>query len=109
MTAVVVYQPVTCGQATVITGGIRLSDWYYKYIREIKDVYKRQILVPESRLQGHAASAQALQQRFCHYPQCAVELNIGDVYKRQGKSHISPFSLSSLGIGCPGIVISLKN
>ncbi|ESA62397.1 hypothetical protein HMPREF1588_05219, partial [Escherichia coli 110957] len=34
--AVVVYQPVTCGQATVITGGIRLSDWYYKYIREIK-------------------------------------------------------------------------
>ena len=29
--AVVVYQPVTCGQATVITGGIRLSDWYYKY------------------------------------------------------------------------------
>ncbi|MDN2124617.1 hypothetical protein FCY95_15480 [Escherichia coli] len=34
--AVVVYQPVTCGQATGITGGIRLSDWYYKYIREIK-------------------------------------------------------------------------
>ena len=34
--AVVVHQPVTCGQATVITGGIRLSDWYYKYIREIK-------------------------------------------------------------------------
>ncbi|WP_434087077.1 hypothetical protein [Escherichia coli] len=33
--------------------------------------------MPESRLQGHAASAQALQQRFCHYPQCAVELNIG--------------------------------
>lgn len=34
--AVVVHQPVTCGQATGITGGIRLSDWYYKYIREIK-------------------------------------------------------------------------
>ncbi|EFU95476.1 hypothetical protein EC3431_4885 [Escherichia coli 3431] len=31
-----VSQPVTCGQATDITGGIRLSDWYYKYIREIK-------------------------------------------------------------------------
>ncbi|EFK6295799.1 hypothetical protein A8W50_003562, partial [Escherichia coli] len=35
---------------------------------------RRVILVPESRLQGHAASALALQQRFCHYPQCAVEL-----------------------------------
>ena len=34
--AVVVHQPVTCGQATGITGGIRLSDWYYKYIRELK-------------------------------------------------------------------------
>lgn len=33
---VVVHQPVTCGQATGITGGIRLSDWYYKYIREPK-------------------------------------------------------------------------
>ena len=29
------------------------------------------------RLQGQAASAQALQQRFRHHPQCAVELNIG--------------------------------
>lgn len=34
--AVMVSQPVTCGQATGITGGIRLSDWYYKYIRELK-------------------------------------------------------------------------
>ena len=28
------------------------------------------------RLQGQAASAQALQQRFRHHPQCAVELNV---------------------------------
>ena len=28
---------------------------------------------------------------------------------RLRKNHISPFSLSSLGIGCPSIVISLKN
>ncbi len=31
----------------------------------------------ESRLQGQIASAQALQHRFCHHPQCAVELNVG--------------------------------
>lgn len=29
-------QTVSGGQATGITDGIRLSDWYYKYIREIK-------------------------------------------------------------------------
>ena len=34
--AVTVGQPVPCGQATGITGGIRLSDWYYKYIKELK-------------------------------------------------------------------------
>ncbi|WP_410974359.1 hypothetical protein [Escherichia coli] len=34
--AVTVSQSVPSGQATGITDGIRLSDWYYKYIREIK-------------------------------------------------------------------------
>ncbi|EPF0644937.1 hypothetical protein ACSQB6_002121 [Escherichia coli] len=34
--AVTVSQSVPGGQATGITDGIRLSDWYYKYIREIK-------------------------------------------------------------------------
>ncbi|PEH73923.1 hypothetical protein CRM76_19335 [Edwardsiella tarda] len=34
--AVAVGQPVPGGQATDIVDGIRLSDWYYKYIREIK-------------------------------------------------------------------------
>ncbi|WP_311236296.1 hypothetical protein [Escherichia coli] len=29
-------QTVSGWQATGITDGIRLSDWYYKYIREIK-------------------------------------------------------------------------
>ena len=29
-------QTVSGGQATGITDGIRLSDWYYKYIRESK-------------------------------------------------------------------------
>ncbi|HHO0871070.1 TPA: hypothetical protein ACRTO2_005019 [Escherichia coli] len=29
-------QPVTGGMVTDIADGIRLSDWYYKYIREIK-------------------------------------------------------------------------
>ncbi len=38
---------------------------------------RRVILVPESRLQGQIASAQALQHRFCHHPQCTVELNVG--------------------------------
>ncbi len=34
--AVTMGQTVSGGQATGITDGIRLSDWYYKYIREIK-------------------------------------------------------------------------
>lgn len=34
--AVTMGQTVSGGQATGITDGIRLSDWYYKYIRESK-------------------------------------------------------------------------
>ena len=68
-TAVRVTVPVTDGWPDAIACILSLH--------RLSSPGRRVILVPESRLQGHAASAQALQQRFCHYPQCAVELNIG--------------------------------
>ncbi len=56
-------QTVSGGQATGITDGIRLSDWYYKYIREIKHMRSNIWLLCEinavSVISGHDENAVA--------------------------------------------------